>query len=261
LPELTAPTADIEAARIVPDGNDAIRGDIPGIVEIIARTALWVHPRTFRSLPVWCPWTARGRPVYDATWTQRYTNTRRTTGQTIEKAEANIQAAAALIAALGVPNPKPKNWTVCHIWGYDDATFASAGSIVQDPRYYSCIANMVWLPTPLKGFTDALPEIKIMLRTCAFHLYDWACEHDSVKKEVATIRAGYIPDGYPASWPTDGRPVTPTGVMPFTKQVQQQIDRRKQRLRDCLNNQALTHFPRDEVEEVLRFWNVNLLVP
>jgi hypothetical protein len=238
---------------IIPDGNEEIRGEIPAIVEIIARTAHWVNPETFRCLPVWCPWTARGRPVYDATWTRRYTNTHRTTRQTVEKLEANIQAADALIAALGVSDPKPKNWTVCHIWGYDDAAFTSPGSIVRDPRYYSCIANMVWLPTPLKGFTDALPEIKRMLRTCAFHLYDWACEHDSVKDEAAAIRAGNIPDGYPVSWPTADRAVKPPGMMPFSKQVGQEIDKRKQRFRSCLNNSALTHFPQDEVRKCSPF--------
>jgi hypothetical protein len=154
----------------IPDGNEEIAAEIPKIVDIIARTCRWVHPETFRRLPLWCPWTARGRPLYDRAWQRRYTNTKRATKQTIEKVEGNIAASQTLIAALGVASPKPRNWTVCHIWGYDDLAFASQGSIVQDPRFFSCVANMVWLPTPLKGFTDALPEIKTMLRTCAFHL-------------------------------------------------------------------------------------------
>lgn len=243
---------------IIPDGNDEIRAAIPMIVEIVATVARWVNPETFRRLPVWCPWAARGRPVYDATWTRHYTNTRRTTGHTTDKMEANIQAAAALVAALGVARPKPMNWTVCHIWGYDDAAFASPGSIVRDPRYYSCIANMVWLPTPLKGFTDALPEIKIMLRTCAFHLYGWVCEHDSVKEEATAIWKGRIPQGYPTSWPTTDRLIEPPGTMPFTQQVRHEIEKRKQKLRQLLNNPPLPHFPRDEVKEVLAFWKVDL---
>jgi hypothetical protein len=143
--------------NVIPDGNDEINAYIPLVVEIIARTCRWVHPETFRQLPVWCPWAARGRPVYDSGWQRRYTNTRRATKQTVEKVEGNIAASKALIAALGVASPKPPNWTVCHIWGYDDPAFASQGNIVRDPRYFSCVANMVWLPTPLKGFTDALP--------------------------------------------------------------------------------------------------------
>lgn len=245
----------ISKSSLIPDGNEEIRGDVPGIVEIIARTARWVNPKTFRCLPVWCPWTARGQPVYDATWTRRYTNTRRTTGQTVEKVEANINAAKALMAALDVSNPKPKNWTVCHIWGFDDAAFASQSRIVQDPRYYSCIANMVWLPTPLKGFTDALPEIKHMLRTCAFHLYGWACEDDSVKDEADAIRAGHIPVGYPETWPTGDRRIMPPGVRPFTPQVEAQIEQRKKELRDLLmSHPTPIGFQKERVTEVLKFW-------
>ena len=151
----------------VPDGNDALRADIPAIVELIERTARWVHPDTFRALPVWAPHTARGRPLYDAAWARRYTNTRKATGLTAEKFEGNVAALNALVAALDVSSPKPRNWTVCHIWGYDDPSFAERSSVVQDPRYFSCVANMIWLPTSLKGFTDTLPEIKAMLRVCA----------------------------------------------------------------------------------------------
>jgi hypothetical protein len=91
----------------VPDGNDALRADIPAIVELIERTARWVHPDTFRALPVWAPHTARGRPLYDAAWARRYTNTRKATGLTAEKFEGNVAALNALVAALDVSSPKP----------------------------------------------------------------------------------------------------------------------------------------------------------
>jgi hypothetical protein len=175
---------------VIPDGNDALRDDIPAIVELIERTAKWVHPNTFKALPVWAPHTARGRPLYDAGWTRRYTNTRRVTGVMEEKFEGNVAALNSLIAALGVASPRPKNWTVCHIWGYDDPSFAKQSIIVQDPCYFSCVANMVWLPTSLKGFTDTLPEIKAMLRVCAFHLYGWACQHSSVEKQADQVEVG-----------------------------------------------------------------------
>lgn len=141
----------------VQDGNEALRDDIPAVIAVIERTARWVHPKTFLALPVWAPHTARGRPLYNSVWTRRYTNTRKATGITAEKFEGNIAALNSLIAALDVASPKPKNWTVCHIWGYDDPAFAQRSSVVQDPRYFSCVANMVWLPTSLKGFTDTLP--------------------------------------------------------------------------------------------------------
>jgi hypothetical protein len=241
------------------DGNEEIAAEIPLIVEIIARTCRWVHPETFRQLPVWCPWMARGRPLYDSAWQRRYTNTKRATKQTVEKVEGNVAASKALIAALGVASPKPANWTVCHIWGYDDPAFASQGSIVQDPRYFSCVANMVWLPTPLKGFTDALPEIKTLLRACAFHLYGWACEHESAAEPARVIRAGAIPAGYPKSWPAPERPsLLPPGIAAFTPAIAAEIHRRKANLRRMLADTNLTYFPRDEVRQVLAFWKVNL---
>lgn len=243
----------------IPDGNEAIRDDIPAVVELIERTARWVHPQTFRALPVWAPHIARGRPLHDVGWSRRITNTRKDTGVTADKFEGNVTALNALRAALGVASPKPKNWTVCHIWGYDDSSFAQRSNVVQDPRYFSCVANMVWLPTSLKGFTDSLPEIKALLRVCSFHLYGWACEHPSVADEAAKVRSGWTPDGYPKTWPSPDRPgVLPRGTAPFTASIEREINKRKQKIKADLANPAYLHYPRDEVLEVLRFWNVSL---
>lgn len=248
-----------EDGLLIPDGNDALRGDLDAIIELIERTSLWVNPETFRRLPIWAPHAARGKQLYDATWIRPYTNTRKATGQTFEKFEGNVNALDALVAALGVRRPRPKNWTVCHIWGYDDPSFARGSLIVQDRRYFSCIANMVWLPTPLKGFTDTLPEIKSMLRVCAFHTYGWACEHPSVADEAERIRSGWVPSGYPSSWPCCSRPeVLPKGTAPFSKRVENEIEKRKNRIKTSLENTALTYYPRDEVVEVLKFWGIQL---
>lgn len=244
---------------VIPDGNEAPRGDIPAVVELIERTALWVNPETFRRLPVWAPYMARGRSLYNAEWNRRYTNTRKATGVTAEKVEGNVAALKALQAALGVTNPKPKNWTVCHIWGYDDSSYAQRSEVVQDPRYYSCLANMIWLPTPLKGFTDALPEVKDMLRVCAFQLYGWACDHPSVAEKSARVRSGWVPDGYPRTWPAPERPnVLPQGTAPFTGCIEEKIAKQKQRIKNLIEDRGLKHFPRDEVLEVLKFWGVQL---
>jgi hypothetical protein len=250
---------DLADGFYVPDGNEAVRDDIPAVVELIERTARWVHPETFRALPVWAPHTARGRPLYDAKWTRRYTNTRKSTGVTAEKFEGNVAALKALVAALDVASPKPKNWTVCHIWGYDDPSFAQRSNVVQDPRYFSCVANMVWLPTSLKGFTDTLPEIKAMLRVCSFHLYGWACEHPSVADQAAKVRSGWIPDRYPKAWPSlDRLGVLPPGTAPFAARIELEIAKRKQKIKADLANAAFLHYPKDEVLEVLKFWNVSL---
>jgi hypothetical protein len=243
----------------IPDGNEALRDDIPAVVELIERTARWVNPETFRRLPVWAPHTARGRALYDANWSRRYTNTRQATKITAEKFEGNVAALNALVAALGVASPKPKNWTVCHIWGYDDPSFAQQSSVVQDPRYFSCVANMVWLPTPLKGFTDTLPEIKAMLRVCAFHLYGWACEHPSVTKQAEKVRSGWIPKGYPATWPSLEYPgILPPGTAPFSERIEREIAKRKGKIKGDLANAAFLHYPKNDVLSVLKYWGVEL---
>lgn len=249
----------MSAGVLLKDGNETIRDDIPAVVELIERTARWVNPETFRRLPVWCPYTARGKPLFDSSWSRRYTNTRRATGETAEKFEGNVAAIKALVAALDVVKPKPRNWTVCHIWGYDDPAFAQRSSIVQDPRYFSCVANMIWLPTPLKGFTDALPEIKMMLRVCAFHLYGWACEHASAAEQADQVRSGYIPTGYPQSWSSPGRPgAVPFGTSPFSNRIEREIARRKQQWKAALSDSSLEHYPREQVLDVLDFWGIDL---
>ncbi len=193
----------------VPDGLDELEEEMPRITDLISRTARWVHPETFQALPGWYPETARGRPSYNSKWETVYTNTSRSTAAVLNKAEANIQAAKALVAALGTC--KTFNWTVCHIWGVDSQRFQETNTIVRDCRFYSCVGNMIWLPTPLKGFTDAVPEIRQMLRICAFHLYGWACEHSDVASQAAEIRSGKVPAEYPAVWPAPGRFVLPPG--------------------------------------------------
>jgi hypothetical protein len=237
----------------IPDGLTELRDDLPLVVRMIARSARWVHPDTFRSLPVWCPDTARGRPRYDARWLQPLVS-----GRGVPKLEENIRAANALVSALGVRAPKPKNWTVCHIWGYDDDKFAAQSNIVKDPRYYSCVGNMVWLPTPLKGFTDAVPKIKRMMRTCAFHMYGWVCEHPDAAAEAELIKQGVVPDEYPDTWPSGTRRVLPNGTAPLSGCVVVAIEKKKREFRRLLEDGALVHYPREEVGDVLRFWRVEL---
>ncbi len=242
----------------VPDGNDEIRKEIPPIVEIIARHALWVNPETFRRLPVWCPYIARGQRLYDVTWKTQYQNTKRSTGETSGKTEANVIAGKVLIDALGITKPKPRNWTVCHIWGYDDPTFAEGGNIARNPLYYSCVANMIWLPTPLKSLTDSLPAVKAVLRTCAFYLYDWACEHESVREQADAIRAGAIPHYYPKNWPTANQKGLPPGTAQFTDEIEVAIIRQKDKIKVMLADTSLAHFPREQVRKVLAFWKITL---
>ena len=237
----------------VPDGLSEIKNELPFIMKMIARTARWVHPHTVKALPIWCPDTARGFPRYDARWSRVLKS-----GKGVPKKEENIRAAIAFKKALGVGMPRPKNWTVCHIWGFDDPAFARQGDVVRDRRYYSCIGNMTWLPTPLKGFTDAVPEIKECLRVCAFHLYGFVCDHDDFKLLSQRISTGEVPLGYPEDWPTAKRAVHPPGMAAYNERVQRYITAQKAKLRRRLEDNALEHYPREAVREILKFWNVDL---
>lgn len=231
-------------------------------VPLIAETCRWVDPRTFRKLPAWYPESYRGAPSYDAKWQRQYTNTSKTTGKTVEKYEPNILAGKALWQAFGVgPQSKPKNWSVCHIWGVEDPQFQEPNSIVRDPRYYSCVANMVALPSPLKAITDSMPVIKYLLRVCSYHLYGWICEAEDVRKEAEMIRTGTIPVNYPSSWPLGKDDKSPPGLVRFNARIEQFIQRRKQRIRDDLRHADLgeyAHYPKEKVREVLAFWRIDL---
>ena len=117
---------------------------------------------------------------------------------------------------------------------------------------------MLWLPTPLKAFTDAIPEIKAMLRVCAFHLYDWICDHEDVTDLAREVREGAVPEGYPDVWPMLGRRCLPPGTAPYTDKVRKAIEMRKANLRDSLADDSLIYFPRDEVRDVLNYWKIVL---
>jgi hypothetical protein len=239
------------------DGNLIVEKYLPTIVEMIEDSALWADKETFKLLPVWAPHAARGRQLYDASWSREYTNTKRKTGQKNLKVEGNTTAQKALMEALDVKSKKPKNWTVCH-WGYDDPKFAAADSVVHDPRYFSCIANMIWLPTPLKGFTDSLPIVKNMLRICAYHYYGHACQHPNASSEIVSIIEGVTPNCYPASWPCASRPdAIPKGVMTINENIKQKIIKRKTAIKSALNNESFANYPTD-VEQTLSFWKVDL---
>ena len=86
--------------------------------------------------------------------------TTRATGASAHKVEGNINANQALTLALGLRKAQRPNWSCCHIWGLDDPKYQKSNDVVKDRRFFSCVANMVLLPTPLKAFTDTMPEIK-----------------------------------------------------------------------------------------------------
>lgn len=239
----------------LPDGLDALRNELSlaEIVRLIERTARWVAPETFRRLPVWYPEHCRRSLFYKGNWAEPQLNTNRQTGMTIHKSEGNLYANKALTKALGLRSKERPHWSCCHIWGVDDAAYASTNVIVQDPRFYSCVANMVLLPTPLKAFTDVMPDVKAMLRACALHLYGWRCDHQELAK--VDLHAATVDPAYPQSWPRKEGDAPPAGTMAMTQSIARAIERRLAAIRYDLEN-AGPHYPREQVRNVLEYWKL-----
>lgn len=251
-------SSEVSTSTTVPlDGLDALRAEIgiPEIASLIERTARWVAPETFRLLPVWFPEHGRGHQLYKANWTEIQTNTKRTTGASSPKVEGNINANQALTLALGLRKAERPNWSCCHIWGIDDPAFQKSNDVVKDRRYFSCIANMVLLPTPLKAFTDTMPDVKAMLRICARNLYGWTCDHESLREAVTALDAWNAWDGYPKSWPRSPGEKRPLGTVPLSAAIEQIAGERKRAIKRDLD-QAGPRYPRKEVREVLAYWRV-----
>lgn len=239
---------------MLPDGLDALRAELNlgQMMRLIERTARWVDPATFQLLPVWYPEYARKSFFYKANWTEPQLNK----GE--HKQEGNLGGNKALTHALGLRSDNRPNWSCCHIWGVDDARYQESNLVVQDRRFFSCVANMVLLPTPLKAFTDTVPEVKAMLRLCARALYGWHCDHESLIVAVDKVERWGDWDDYPASWPrTHDESRQPPGVVPLNANIRRDAERRLARIRHDLLN-AGPHYPRDEVRSALAYWNIAL---
>ncbi len=243
----------------LPDGLDALREqfDVAQIMRLIERTARWVAPETFQLLPLWYPEHARGTFFYKSDWSAPQTNTNRQTKQIEHKREGNVHAARALTNALGIRGDDRPNWSCCHIWGIDDGKYQSANTVVQDRRFFSCVANMVLLPSPLKAFTDAMLEVKAMLRICARNLYGWDCDHAELANARALLDDWSEWDAYPASWPRTIGEKVPRGVMPLNKTIEDFAARRLARIRSDLE-EAGEFYPRESVRQTLQYWKVAL---
>ena len=245
------------SSQLINDGLAALRAEI-GVAEIaslIERTARWVAPETFRLLPVWYPAYARGRPFYKNNWSEPQTNTKRSSGVSVHKVEGNIYANNALTLAVGWRKQNRPSWSCCHIWGVDDDKFQKANLIVQDRRFYSCVGNMVLLPTPLKAFTDTMLDVKAMLRMCARNLYGWQCDHDDVAASNAALSESFAWEDYPSSWPREEGERRPLGVVDLTSNIKKDAAQRLQVIREELAS-AGPYYPRDEVRSVLAYWNI-----
>ena len=243
--------------RTVVDGLDALRVEI-GVAEVaslIERTARWVDPATFDLLPVWFPEHGRGHKFYKGRWSEPQMNTRRNSGTTTHKVEGNIYANQALTLALGLRKSTRPNWSCCHIWGLDDPGYQKSNAVMQDRRFYSCVGNMVLLPTPLKAFTDTMPEIKAMLRLCSQFLYGWRCDHNSLENVHSALESWSAWNAYPKSWPRSVRGGIPLGTVPLDAGIRKSAADRLAAIRSDLTGQGC-FYPKEEVLAVLAYWKI-----
>ena len=242
---------------VIGDGLDALRAEmsLAEVMRLIERTARWVDPATFHLLPVWYPEHSRRGLFFKANWSAPQMNRNRQTGVEVHKHEGNNYAAKALTLSLGLNGRDRPNWSCCHIWGVDDATYGSTNVVVQDARYYSCIANMILLPSPLKAFTDVMPEVKGMLRACTFNTFGWRCGHDAVAG--VDIDTSMLDDAYPASWPRKRGDPAPMGTTMLTPTIEDCARKRLAAIRHDLDH-AGPHYPREQVKSVLAYWDIEI---
>lgn len=238
-----------------PDGIDEMlrEMDLREIMRLIERTARWVDPETFRLLPLWYPEYARRAYFYKADWSAPQMNRNRLSGHTEHKREGNRYANLALTRALGLRSIERRNWSCCHIWSLDDGLYQSHNSVVQDRRYFSCVANMVLLPAPMKAFTDTVPGVKDMLRICAKNLYGWHCDDANIADSIAKTDSWDQWDLYPHSWPRPGHTSLPRGLVKLDATIQRHAERRVMQIRSDLAN-AGPHYPREEVLQAIDYW-------
>lgn len=241
------------------DGLETLRRvmNLREIASLIERTVRWVAPDTFKLLPLWFPEHARKSYLYKKNWSEPQMNRNRETGNSAHKAEGNMYANKALTLALGLRQKQRPNWSCCHIWGVDDARYQLSNAVVMDRRFYSCVGNMVLLPTPLKAFTDTMPEIKAMLRICASNLYEWQCDHNDLLETNAALDSWTDWESYPPSWPTKPNEKLPLGVVELTQAIRNSAQNRLAAIRRKLEH-AGNYYPRDEVRAALGYWKITL---
>lgn len=243
----------------ISDGLDALRSimSLSEIASLIERTARWVAPDTFNLLPLWFPEHARKGSFYKKNWSEPQMNKNRETGNSVHKAEGNRYANEALTLALGLRKKLRPNWSCCHIWGIDDSRYQLSNLVVMDRRFFSCVGNMVLLPTPLKAFTDAMPEVKAMLRICARNLYGWQCDHENLLATNTALDTWKDWEAYPKSWPRTPHEKLPCGVVELNPVIRASAEKRLASIRHDLVH-AGNHYPRKEVREALEYWNITV---
>jgi hypothetical protein len=116
---------------------------------------------------------------------------------------------------------------------------------------------MVLLPTPLKAFTDTIPEIKAMLRICARNLYGWQCDHENLFATNSALDKWTDWDSYPQSWPRYPNEKRPLGVVELSEGIRVSAHKRLAKIRHDLEH-AGNHYPREQVRAALAYWKLEI---
>jgi hypothetical protein len=180
---------------------------------------------------------------------------RKNAENSVHKTEGNRYANEALTLALGLRKKHRPNWSCCHIWGIDDARYQLSNVVIMDRRFFSCVGNMVLLPTPLKAFADVMPEVKAMLRICARNLYGWQCDHDNLLATNSALDGWTDWEAYPKSWPRTPHERLPPGVVGLSSAIRASAQKRLATVRRDLEY-AGDFYPRNEVRAALGYWKI-----
>ncbi len=208
--------------------------------ELLGACTIWIDPKCHELLPVWSPYSYRKAPLYKANWKDRQTN------KDEPKSEGNVEAGKAqnkYLGIIGTNKESRPNWACCHIWGNDDPSFQADHAEVNDPRYFTCPANMVLVPSPLKTFTDTIPEVKSALRYASSILYGFSPENRD--EPDASAASSYLPD----IW---RKPET-IRFVPINDRIIAHLTERVEKLAQ-LQESAGENYPRRGVAEVISYW-------
>lgn len=191
----------------------------------------WADPITYRSLEVWYPGFYRAAQLFKRDGTPRKPHRTQPFRE-----EGNRRARWSIREGLGYDRDigHPDGWVACHIWGSDRG---DGERIVDNPDYYSRLANLLLLPSDLHKEVDDHRELRSILQTCAFYLYEWLCPQPTVSDRAEPIRNGRIPDFYPKNWPSSrGDPRVPRGIVRYNSAIAVALEHRKQAIeqhKDC----------------------------
>lgn len=99
----------------------------------------------------------------------------------------------ALLGVKPSPSSEYAGYRICHVW--PNTCF--------DPRYYTCLANLVLVPAPFVSLVRHEPAVQAALAFRAYELYGW-----HPREHATPIR----PEGYPTTWRLPLRDRTPIGT-------------------------------------------------